>query len=369
MTNRKKPDFARKAEFKVSKAAIEQYEKEKKKKPKLTHTPPIGFGVDPDFLPDGVRTWLEVHAAKSGLSAEQQGMLIAHANHLAQMPEGSSTPIGPQRKELKGVAESAHKLLNTLNALRGSTAATLTLHSREACVIERPCPLPLEVAEKLLSLEAPNLLDEVWDWVTALEAAANYTVEELKPSKTGKPSEALPRGLVGNLAAFYIRMTGTEPPRNNASWFAKFARTLGAHMGVHFEDAHARKIKGKPFIGEGIIETGIDLAMSRMPEETEQAEALKDRERTRATVLARLQASEWARDDKATLGILWFTAVGRHITAAMVATWSDEQVREVEAYCLALHTRAIAAEGPKTRAKVPLRPEVLRPSPPGPSDR
>lgn len=217
MAARKKPDFARKFQFKVSAT----------------------------FLPDEVRYWLVMHAAKSGLNPAQQEKLIAHANQLAQMPSVSEVPIATERDEIAKVASEARRLLASLHALSESTVATLAIHSREAC-IERPCPMPIDIVERLIGPESIDLLDEAWEWVSALEGAAEYAQSQLKPSKQAKPQQSRARGLVASLAMSYRRMTNEDPPKDPASWFAEFSKCLGGHLGLD--------------VGPRIVVSGIELA-------------------------------------------------------------------------------------------------------------
>lgn len=266
MTKHKKPDFARKLDFKVSEAAVKEHNKKKRKNPNLG--PPLGFGADPNFLPDDVRKWLAMHAARSSLSDAQQEKLITYANQIAQMPDTSHEPIAIQNGELKKIAANARRLRNSLNALSRSTIATLELHTREAPALEAPCPIPIEIIEKLAEPQSLGILDESWEWISALEAAAEHALSQQRPSKQAKPKEESARSLVANLASYHVQLTGSIvrgdktaerwspewcdirtpgvlPPKDAASWFAKFAVCLGQHMGLE--------------IGPRIVRSGIEM--------------------------------------------------------------------------------------------------------------
>lgn len=190
-----------------------------------------GWWHNPDHLRADTRSWLEMHAATSGLDPAQQKQLIEHANQIAQVPHDEDEPIAAQRASLEKLASDAHRLLSRLNTLSKPTIATLAMYTREAC-IERPSPLPIEMVERIRDQDRPDMLERTWDWVEALESAAQYASSQLAPSRQDKPKQARARGMVASLAACYIRLTGNPPPADDAAWFAQFAGQLGESMGL-----------------------------------------------------------------------------------------------------------------------------------------
>jgi hypothetical protein len=186
---------------------------------------------NPDHLKADTRSWLEMHAAASGLDAAQQKQFIAHANQIAQIPHAGDEPIAMQRDQLDKVAKDARRLLASLNAMSQPTIETLGVYTREAC-IERPSPLPADMVERIRDQDRPDILERTWDWVNALEAAALYAMEQQEPSRQDKPKQARARGMVASLADCYIRLAGKAPPADPAGWFAEFAGQLAQHMGL-----------------------------------------------------------------------------------------------------------------------------------------
>lgn len=204
-----------------------------------------GFWVDPSHLPDTVRFDLLLELKGSGLDYAQQEKIVAHANQIAQMPHTGDEPIAKQCGELEKVVADARRLLNSLNALSEATVATLEMHTREAPIVEQPCPIPIETVEKLSDIESGGILNESWEWINALGAAAAYARSQQTPSKQAKPKQARARAIVAELARCHLNMTGEAPPADPASWFAGFTGRLADHLELE--------------IGPRILKSGIEL--------------------------------------------------------------------------------------------------------------
>ncbi|WP_036171141.1 hypothetical protein [Noviluteimonas dokdonensis] len=213
------------------------------KKPNLTVK--SGFWIDPNHLPEEVRSDLMLELNDSGLDYEQQQALLTHANQIAQMPHTGDVPTAQQCDELKKLVTDVHRLQNCLNALSEATIATLEIHTREAAVLEDPYPFSYAILEKLGDIESDGILSESWDWINALGEAAEYALTQQSPSRQAKPKQARARSVVAELARYFIKMTGKAPPLDAASWFAGFAGRLAEHMQLE--------------VGPRIVRSGIEL--------------------------------------------------------------------------------------------------------------
>jgi hypothetical protein len=216
-----------------------------RKKPNLTVK--SGFWVDPVFLPDTLRFDLLLELKGSGLDVDQQELFLARANLAAQMPHTGDVAIATQSDEMKKVASDARRLLNSLNALSEATISTFEMHAREAPILEYPSPIPFNIVEKLAQDESGGLLSEAWEWINALDAAAEYALSQQAPSKQAKPKQARARALVANLTSCFFQMTGKAPPADPASWFTGFVLRLAEHMDLE--------------VGDKVLRSGINLVM------------------------------------------------------------------------------------------------------------
>ncbi len=195
----------------------------------------VGAGgiVDAEFIPAPVREELLRHLHKSPLTGEQKSALIEYANDIGQMVmDGELTPAQAQRKQIVRVANEARRLLQALNQLSQPARDALHAHTDYLAYGSRP-PVELEQAVKA-SIKQPggSLLSTGWDYVEALEKAAEYAAEQYKMDTTTKPDQLRARGYVSMLADCVRDMTGKAPPKDKASWFACFASCLGEHLAL-----------------------------------------------------------------------------------------------------------------------------------------
>jgi len=207
-----------------------------------------GFWVDPNHLPDVVRSDLLLELKGSGLDNGQQEIMLARANQIAQIPHTGDEPIAKQSNQLEKIVSDVHRLLNSLNALSEATIATLEMHAREAPVLEDPSPIAFDIVEKLTAAESNGILADSWEWINALGAAAEYAISQQAPSKQAKPKQARARAVVAGLASCHLTLTGKAPPSDPASWFAGFVGRLANHMGLE--------------VGPRIVKSGIELVTS-----------------------------------------------------------------------------------------------------------
>ena len=189
--------------------------------------------VDPEFIPADVRRELLLHLEKSPLTGEQKNALIEYANDIGQMVmDGELTPAQAQRKQIARVANEARRLLQALNQLSQPARDALHAHTDYLAYGSRP-PVELEQAVKA-SIKQPggSLLSTGWDYVEALEKAAEYAAQQYTIDTTTKPEQSRARGFVSMLAEHVRGMTGKPPPKDKASWFACFAACLGEHLAL-----------------------------------------------------------------------------------------------------------------------------------------
>ena len=195
----------------------------------------VGGGgiVDAEFIPAPVREELLRHLHKSPLTGEQKSALIEYANDIGQMVmDGELTPAQAQRKQIERVANEARRLLQALNQLSQPARDALHAHTDYLAYGSRP-PVELEQAVKA-SIKQPggSLLSTGWDYVEALEKAAEYAAQQYTIDTTTKPEQSRARGFVSMLAEHVRGMTGKPPPKDKASWFACFAACLGEHLAL-----------------------------------------------------------------------------------------------------------------------------------------
>ena len=205
MSTRKKPDFA------------------------------VGGGglVDPEFVSGGVRSELLLHLKKAPLTDEQKNALIDYANDISQMVcDGELQPAAQQKQQIESIASDARRLLASLHALDGPALEALHAHADYLAFGTKP-PVELNRAVKhAIRQPGGSLAAGAWDWVHALEMAADYAAQQYAPTTTSKPSQMRARGLVALLAEHIRAMTGNTPPKDQASWFAAFVACLGEHLGL-----------------------------------------------------------------------------------------------------------------------------------------
>ena len=195
----------------------------------------VGGGgmVDPEFIPADVRRELLLHLEKSPLTGEQKKALIQYANDMGQtVMDGELLPAQIQRTQIERVANEARRLLQALNQLSQPARDSLHAHTDYLAYGSRP-PVELEQAVKA-AIKQPggSLLSTGWDYVEALEKAAEYAAQQYTIDTTTKPEQSRARGFVSMLAEHVRGMTGKPPPKDKASWFACFAACLGEHLAL-----------------------------------------------------------------------------------------------------------------------------------------
>ncbi|MBW8310718.1 MAG: hypothetical protein K0M64_01670 [Rhizobium sp.] len=214
-----------------------------RKKPNFTGSK--GFWLNPDHLPSRVRIDLSRELARSQLPIEKQQSFLRYATMIAQFPDTNEEPLAVQRDRIAKVASDARRLLGSLRTVGEPAAITLGIHAREAILFRHP-DVPNELAERVLSSGHLDFLDETWNWVHTLRVVSEEAISAMEPSRQAKPKQAKARALVSNMAIFYWRLAGEFPPSDSASWFAGFARQLGAHMDLE--------------IGPRLVKSGIEDA-------------------------------------------------------------------------------------------------------------
>lgn len=188
--------------------------------------------VDAEFIPAPVRRELLLHLEKAPLSDEQKNALIKYANDMGQMVmDDELTPAQADRKQIERVASEARRLLQALQQLSTPAREALHAHTDYLAYGSRP-PVELEQAVIATIRQGGSLLSTGWDYVEALEKAAEYAAEQYTMDTTTKPQQLRARGYVSLLAERVRAMTGKAPPKDKASWFACFAACLGAHLAL-----------------------------------------------------------------------------------------------------------------------------------------
>lgn len=191
-----------------------------------------GGMVDAEFIPAPVRRELLLHLEKAPLSDEQKNALIEYANDMGQMVmDDELTPAQADRKQIERVASEARRLLQALQQLSTPAREALHAHTDYLAYGSRP-PVELEQAVIATIRQGGSLLSTGWDYVEALEKAAEYAAEQYTMDTTTKPQQLRARGYVSLLAERVRAMTGKAPPKDKASWFACFAACLGAHLAL-----------------------------------------------------------------------------------------------------------------------------------------
>ena len=210
-----------------------------------------GGMVDPEFILSDVRKNLMLSLVHSPLNDDQKSALLDYANDIGQMVMDGELKSGKeQREQIEKVAADAHRLLSSLKMMSEPARDALHAHTDYLAYGSDP-PVDLDHHIKT-QIKDPRttLLSSSWDWITALEVAANYSAEQFKIDKTSKPGQMRARGLVAMLAERVRELTGSKPPKDPASWFAGFAECLGEHL--------EPKMTGPKMIGPRIIKSGIE---------------------------------------------------------------------------------------------------------------
>ncbi len=194
-----------------------------------------GGWVDPEFIPAPVRDELLLHLQKSPLTDEQKAALIGYANDMAQMViDDELMPAQTQRQQIERIASDARRLLQAMMLLRKPAREALNAHADYLAWGSCP-PVALDAAVKTAIRQQVGdggLLAVGWDYVEALEKAAEYAAQQYNMDTTTKPEQQRARGYVAMLAEHVRDVTGAIPPKDKASWFACFASCLGGHVGL-----------------------------------------------------------------------------------------------------------------------------------------
>lgn len=193
----------------------------------------VGWGglVDPAFFPEELKKELLDHLNTSPLSIQQRKALISFASQMAQFGLcGEAIPVQTQRDQIEKIARDSRRLLTSLNALSEPAKEALHAHTDYLAYGTNP-PVQLQQHIKAAIREPDgSLLSTAWDWLEALEIAAEYAMQQFTPDTTSKPLLMRARGYVSMLAQHIHAMTGSLPPKSNASWFASFVTRLGEHL-------------------------------------------------------------------------------------------------------------------------------------------
>lgn len=205
------------------------------KKPNLSCG--TGYMVDSKFLPVELRKVLmELIEAEAGLPKNKIDAFLDDCGEAAQMMvmDREQIGIGEEQKQLKAIATNAHRLLASINAANEKTRETLTSHSEYlAFGSSPPVKLPRKVIADVRAYGTENtLLALAWDYVQALEQAAQYAAEQIVPSKQAKPEQVNGTRLASIVVDAYWQRFNALPPINQAGWFAGFMEYLGGHYKV-----------------------------------------------------------------------------------------------------------------------------------------
>lgn len=193
----------------------------------------VGEGgcVNPNYFPESLKRELLDHLHPSPLAIQQKNSLISFASQIAQFGLcGEIISVQTQRDQIEKIARDCRRLLASLNALSKPAKEALHAHTDYlAYGTNPPIQLQQHIKEAIREPDG-SLLSEVWDWVEALEVASEYAIEQFTPDTTSKPLLMRARGYVSMLAQHIHVMTGSLPPKSNASWFASFVTRLGEHL-------------------------------------------------------------------------------------------------------------------------------------------
>lgn len=208
-----------------------------------------GAWVDPEFLSADVRSRLLLALARSPLSDAVKVGLIEFCCEYLQMLELHEDAGAQQRNQILAVAQEARRLLASIGRLGKPARDALSAHIDYLVYGSAP---PVELDRDVRSqVKAPggSMLKSAWVWADALEQSCEYAASKYVIDKQSKPMQQAARGVVAIIAREIRDRTGTLPPKNDASWFADFARICGEVIGLE--------------IGPRIILSGVELVASR----------------------------------------------------------------------------------------------------------
>lgn len=190
--------------------------------------------VDPNLISAQMNTDLLTHLEKTTLTSEQKAAFIDECNSLSSVVF-SSVPkvVGDSVKnETKKIRDAAKRLLIAINGASDETLSALKTHS--AFLVQNGKP-PVQLPESVLIAcrdRKSNLVRAGRDHVEAVHLVADYTYEEIKPSRQGSPKKNAARSLTQFVAEAYRNTTGELPPSSRNGWFSPFMAELGKPLGL-----------------------------------------------------------------------------------------------------------------------------------------
>lgn len=214
-----------------------------RKKPDFSHG--AGELVDANFITDDVRTELMLHLNRSQLTDQQKAALLSFANNIGQEVIDREVESGKnQRVQIEAIEANAKRLLASLSVLSRPAIDALHAHTDYLAYGTAPSIEINEEIKNIIKRPGESILSSTWDWVEALENAAQYAASKYHVDKQSKPEQMRARDYVSMLAERVRELTGRPPPKDRSTWFAGFSTCLGEHFGLP--------------IGPRVIASGID---------------------------------------------------------------------------------------------------------------
>ena len=178
-----------------------------------------GGWIDVKFLPEDLREELQLLMVDARLPKADTNAFLNHCERVARIVSESRAQIGHdiEKSQLGKIALKAHSLLAAINVTNEQTRETLI-----DVAIDLRLRKPGAFSGALLSL--------TWDYVQALEQAANYAAEQIELSRQAKPKIINGRDLTLLVVDAYWRRFNALPPADRAGWFAGFMQRLGEHL-------------------------------------------------------------------------------------------------------------------------------------------
>lgn len=201
--------------------------------------------VNLNFIPEVVRPELMLYLKNSGFTDDQKTALLNFANVIGQMVMDGEIESGKsQRMQIEAIEANAKRLLASLALLGHPGLQAFHAHTDYLAYGSAP---PIELGTEIkIAIKQPNgsLLSSAWDWIEALEKAANYAAAQYSIDRQSKPTQMRARDYVSMLAEHVCELTGAYPPKDRSAWFAGFSACLGKHLGLE--------------IGPRVVASGID---------------------------------------------------------------------------------------------------------------
>ena len=190
------------------------------KKPELSSG--TGCIVDSKFLPTELRNELKDHLIDANMSANQMEVFLDDVGEATQMMVLDRVQIGTgeEKTQLEAIANSARRLLASINAATHQTRDTFTAHSEYlAFGTEPPVKLPRKVIAEVREHGINNtLLALAWDYVQALEQSAIYASENVTPSRQSKPEQINSRRLTASIVEAHLNRFDVLPLADRSGW-------------------------------------------------------------------------------------------------------------------------------------------------------